>query len=60
MKALSRTIVMIQAHQLSIDFGFGALLDDAGLVLKPGERVCLVGRNGQGKTTLMKILAGLQ
>ncbi len=51
---------MIQAHQLSIDFGFGALLDEADLVLKPAERVCLVGRNGQGKTTLMKILAGQQ
>jgi ATP-binding cassette subfamily F protein uup len=51
---------MIQAHQLSIDFGFGLLLDAAGLVLEPSERVCLVGRNGQGKTTLMKILAGQQ
>ena len=51
---------MIQAHQLSIDFGFGALLEEADLVLKPAERVCLVGRNGQGKTTLMKILAGQQ
>ena len=51
---------MIQGHQLSIDFGFGLLLDASDLVLELGERVCLVGRNGQGKTTLMKILAGLQ
>ncbi len=51
---------VIQGHGLSIDFGFGPLLDDCGLVIEEGERVCLVGRNGQGKSTLMKILAGLQ
>lgn len=51
---------LIQAHGLTIDFGFGPLLDGSDLVIETGERVCLVGRNGQGKTTLMKILAGLQ
>jgi ABC transport system ATP-binding/permease protein len=50
----------IEAHGLTIGFGFGLLLDDARLTLAAGERVCLVGRNGTGKTTLMKILAGLQ
>jgi ATP-binding cassette subfamily F protein uup len=53
-------VAAIEAHGLTIGFGFGLLLDQAALTLKAGERVCLVGRNGTGKTTLMKILAGLQ
>ena len=51
---------LIRATDLCMDFGFGVLLDEASLSLAKAERVCLVGRNGTGKTTLMKILAGLQ
>lgn len=52
-------MTLIRASGLNINFGFGPLLDDVGLGLEAGEQVCLVGRNGQGKTTLMKILAGI-
>lgn len=52
-------MTLIRASGLNINFGFGPLLDEASLGLEAGERVCLVGRNGQGKTTLMKILAGI-
>ncbi len=39
-------------------FGTHALLDHARFQLDPGERVGLLGRNGEGKSTLMKIIAG--
>jgi len=53
-------LALFHATGLTLSFGLGTLLDEADLSLEEGERVCLVGRNGQGKTTLMKILAGLQ
>ncbi len=40
-------------------FGDVALLDRAELVLEPGERVALIGRNGAGKSSLMRTLAGI-
>ncbi len=40
-------------------FGDVALLDHAELVLEPGERVALIGRNGAGKSSLMRTLAGM-
>ncbi len=39
-------------------YGTHALLDHARFQLDPGERVGLLGRNGEGKSTLMKIIAG--
>ena len=40
-------------------FGHVPLLDGAALALEAGERVALIGRNGAGKSSLLKILAGL-
>jgi ABC-type Fe3+/spermidine/putrescine transport system ATPase subunit len=40
-------------------FGKRLVLDDAELVLQPGEVVALVGENGAGKTSLLRICAGL-
>jgi ATP-binding cassette subfamily F protein uup len=39
-------------------FGGPPLLDAVSFQVEPGERVCLVGRNGTGKSTLMKLIAG--
>ncbi|GAB6095543.1 ABC-F family ATP-binding cassette domain-containing protein [Desulfatiferula olefinivorans] len=49
---------MISIDNLSKSFGGQDLLDQVGLKINPRERVGLVGRNGHGKTTLMKILLG--
>jgi len=49
---------LIRLTNVSIAFGTHALLDNANFQLDPGERVGLLGRNGEGKSTLMKIIAG--
>jgi len=49
---------LIRLKNVSIAYGTHALLKDAEFQLDPGERVGLLGRNGEGKSTLMKIIAG--
>lgn len=43
---------------LCLAFGTHVLLDHASFSLEKGERVCLIGRNGTGKTTLMRLIQG--
>ncbi len=50
---------LIRLTDVSIAFGVHALLDKANFQLDPGERVGLIGRNGEGKSTLLNILAGV-
>ncbi len=50
-------LTLADAH---LAFGHVPLLDGAALALEPGERVALIGRNGAGKSSLLKILAGLE
>ncbi len=49
---------MIRAEKISKSFGDRLLFDAVDFSLNPRERVGLVGRNGNGKTTLLRILAG--
>ncbi|MEL6443761.1 MAG: ATP-binding cassette domain-containing protein [Bacteroidota bacterium] len=49
---------VLTLHDVSLSLGGPRLLDSTGLVLDDGERVCLVGRNGTGKSTLLRIIAG--
>ncbi|MFK5948333.1 MAG: ATP-binding cassette domain-containing protein, partial [Methylococcales bacterium] len=49
---------LISLNNVSIAYGTHALLKNAAFQLDPGERVGLLGRNGEGKSTLMKIIAG--
>ncbi|MDD3411306.1 MAG: ATP-binding cassette domain-containing protein, partial [Eubacteriales bacterium] len=48
----------LSAEHLSKNFGTRQLLDDATLYLDEGEKIGLIGVNGTGKTTLLRILAG--
>jgi ATP-binding cassette subfamily F protein uup len=48
----------IRLADVSCAFGVHPVLDHADFLLDPGERVGLIGRNGEGKSTLMKIIAG--
>ncbi|MEO1077376.1 MAG: ATP-binding cassette domain-containing protein, partial [Bacteroidota bacterium] len=49
---------VLTLHDVSLSLGGPRLLDSTGLVLDDGERVCLVGRNGTGKSTLLRMIAG--
>lgn len=48
----------MQIIQLSKSFGARDVLSDVSFRVDPGDRVVVVGRNGEGKTTLLRILAG--
>ncbi|NLW56278.1 MAG: ATP-binding cassette domain-containing protein [Firmicutes bacterium] len=49
---------MIKAVNLSKTYGEQVLFTDVNFTVNPGERVGLVGRNGHGKTTLLRLLSG--
>ncbi|MCK5727615.1 MAG: ATP-binding cassette domain-containing protein [Methylococcales bacterium] len=49
---------LLQLSNVSIAYGTHALLDKANFQLDAGESVGLLGRNGEGKSTMMKIIAG--
>ena len=53
-------MALITVSNAHLAFGHVALLDGAGFSLEAGERVALIGRNGTGKSSLLKILAGLE
>jgi iron complex transport system ATP-binding protein len=50
---------VLQADHLHFSYGRTAVITDVSLTVLPGEIVALIGPNGTGKTTLLKILAGL-
>ena len=51
---------MISVEGLTVEFGGFTLFDDISFVLNKKERIALVGKNGAGKSTMLKIFAGLQ
>ena len=50
---------LLQFKNLALAYGDVALLDHIELTIDPGERIALIGRNGAGKSSLLKILAGV-
>jgi ATP-binding cassette subfamily F protein uup len=51
-------MALIGMRDVCIGFGGSLLLDHVGFHIERGERVCLLGRNGTGKSTLMRLLHG--
>ena len=58
MARLGKTVVELQDASLS--FGDRVILDDVDWIIGPGDRYGIVGANGIGKTTLLRIIQGLQ
>jgi ATP-binding cassette subfamily F protein uup len=54
---MATLLTLTDAH---LAYGHRALLDGASLALHDDERVALIGRNGEGKSSLLKVLAGLE
>ena len=50
-------MALISASNISLSFSGPLLLDNINLQIHAGERICLLGRNGEGKSTLMRILS---
>ena len=51
-------MALLSLRDISMSFGQAPVLEDVCLQIEPGERICLIGRNGEGKTTLMRIING--
>ncbi len=51
-------MTLLRLEQVQLAYGPQVLLDHAELTLEKGERLALVGRNGTGKSTLLKLIAG--
>ncbi|MBK7701990.1 MAG: ATP-binding cassette domain-containing protein [bacterium] len=51
-------MALLTLKDVTLAHGGPPVLDGVDLRLEKGERVCLLGRNGEGKTTLLRVLAG--
>src|SRR5688500_8892275 len=49
---------LVALDHIAMAYGHLPLLDDASLLIETGERVCVIGRNGTGKSTLLQIISG--
>lgn len=50
--------IVFEAEKLSKSYGNNLVLENTGIIIERGEKVAFVGRNGEGKTTLAKIILG--
>jgi len=51
-------MTLVRFDEVSLEFGDQPLLDSASFAIDPHERVCLIGRNGAGKTSLLRLITG--
>ena len=52
-------MALVSLRDVTVAFGGPAVLDGVSLSVEKGERSCVTGRNGEGKSTLLKVIAGL-
>jgi len=53
-------MIILDVNKLGINFGYGQLFEDVSFSLNEGESISIVGPNGCGKSTMLKIIAGLE
>src|SRR6266487_388767 len=53
-------VYMLQVNHIKLSYGPRLILDDVSFTVAPGEKAGLIGVNGAGKSSLLKIIAGLQ
>jgi ATP-binding cassette subfamily F protein uup len=51
-------MTLVRFEEVSLDIGDQKILTEADLSIEPGERVCLIGRNGAGKSTTFRLITG--
>jgi len=57
-RVYNRSMSFISLQDITLSFGGPPVLEEVNLQIESGERVCLIGRNGEGKSSLMKLIAG--
>ncbi|MEO5366234.1 MAG: ATP-binding cassette domain-containing protein [Magnetococcus sp. WYHC-3] len=53
-------MALLTLHEICLSFGGSPLLDHVDATVEPGERICLIGRNGVGKSSLLRVIAQRQ
>ena len=51
-------MALIRFDEVTLAFGDQVILQEADLAIEANERVCLIGRNGAGKSTTLKLISG--
>ncbi|SMF16102.1 ATP-binding cassette domain-containing protein [Desulfovibrio gilichinskyi] len=51
-------MALMSVNNVSMSFGGPLLLDKASFQVQAGQRICIVGRNGEGKSTLLRLMSG--
>ncbi len=51
-------MALLNLRDIHLSFAHPPLLDGVSLSIEAGERICLIGRNGEGKSTLLRVIAG--